>query len=108
MLTDYEAEIDQLLTQVADLLHRADCRSLYHRPEQYYGDLSRLRKLVQQMRREQLCDGSACGLAPACSDSRFTHSPVPAGLWATLSVELTDLKTRCCRLLTNVVSLNLL
>ncbi|WP_080236772.1 hypothetical protein [Spirosoma rigui] len=109
-LNSNEAEIDGLLSLLADLLEQQNSQ-LQHRAVDYYGSLNQLKDRIEQLRAAHLCSSNACGgvVAPVpCNENQFGNYQTLPPLFSQLRDEIGRMRDTCYQFITGLVKLNLI
>lgn len=109
-LNTNEAEIDGLLSLLADLLQQQNSQ-LQHRAVDYYGSLNQLKERIDELRSAHLCASNACGgvVAPVpCNDKQYAQYQALPVIFTQLREEIGRMRDTCYLFLTGLVKLNLI
>lgn len=109
-LNTNEAEIDGLLSLLADLLEQQNSQ-MQHRAIDYYGSLHQLKERIEEVRSVHLCASNACSgvVAPVpCNDNQFAKYQAMPVIFMQLRDEIGRLRDTCYQYLTGLVKLNLI
>ena len=109
-LNTNEAEIDGLLSLLADLLEQRNSQ-LQHRAVDYYGSLNQLKGRIDELRSVHLCSSNACSgvVVPVpCNDKQFGQYQTLPVIFAQLRDEIGRMQDTCYQFITGLVKLNLI
>lgn len=109
-LNSNEAEIDGLLSLLADLLEQQNSQ-MQHRAIDYYGSLNQLKDRIEELRAVHLCSSNACGgvVAPVpCNDKQFGQYQALPAIFTQLRDEIGRMRDTCYQFITGLVKLNLI
>jgi hypothetical protein len=109
-LNNNEAEIDGLLSLLADLLEQQNSQ-MQHRAIDYYGSLNQLKDRIEQLRSVHLCSSNACSgvVTPVpCNDKQFGQYQTLPVIFSQLRDEIGRVRDTCYQFITGLVKLNLI
>ncbi|MGA0560133.1 hypothetical protein ACO2Q8_25955 [Larkinella sp. VNQ87] len=109
-LTNYQQEIDQLLTLLDDVLERYTQQNLRPRAIEYQQHLHRLQAWFKRFRSDLICERADCppGSQQICRELQFGRHTTIAAQLADLSADFSRTKMGCYQFLSILVQLNLL